>query len=72
MTFEDDMCQINFEGGMKRISCNDLRLTWPPPSTINIGGFKFERIRYSQITDEQREGMTNVFRGAEYSPAGQS
>ena len=66
MTFDDDMCQINFAGGMRRIACKDLGVSWPPPEKLDFDGFEFERIRFSQITDEQREGMPYIFRGAEY------
>jgi len=68
MTFEDDFCQVNFDSGMKRITCNSLGIDWPPPEILDIQGFEFERKTVSKITDEQREGMTDVCRGAEYSP----
>lgn len=68
MTFEDDFIQVLFEGGMRRFKCVDLGVEWPPPEEVNVMGFMFKRTRYSQITDEQREGMTFVARGAEYEP----
>ena len=68
MTFDDDMLRLNFDGGSKMISLAKLGLEWPPPETIDVLGFTMHRISYSAITDEQREGMTHVFRGAEYEP----
>jgi len=67
MTFDDDFVQLTMQGGTKRYSCKDLGYTWPPPDEITWGGFLFEQIRRSQITDEQREGMSHVMRGAEYN-----
>lgn len=68
MTFDDDFCQINFDGGTKRIRCNTLGLDWPPPEILDIEGFEFTRVGMSGITDEQRQKMDHVCRGAEYSP----
>jgi len=68
MTFDDDFVQLNLDGGVKRPTCKSLGLEWPPPEEIVFASFVFERIRYSEITDEQREGMTHVCRGAEYKP----
>jgi len=76
MTYEDDYCQFDFgELGIKRITCKDVGVDWPPPTCISVqimDGKKlmrtidFECINHSQITDEQRAGMTHVCRGAEY------
>lgn len=68
MTFEDDFVQLNFDGGTKRPTCKSLGVEWPPPPEIVVAGFVFKLIRHSEITDEQREGMTRVCRGAEYKP----
>jgi hypothetical protein len=68
MTFDDDFCQILLPGKPRRYTCKSLGYDWPPPEEIVWAGFNFVRIRYSQITDEQREEMTNVIRGAEYRP----
>jgi hypothetical protein len=43
--------------------------SWPPPQFIRVRGEIFECTNYSQITDEQREEMTRVCRGAEYRRA---
>jgi hypothetical protein len=62
MTFEDDFIRI---AGMN-VCCKKIDLEFPPPEELEWGGRTFKRIRYSQITDEQRETMTHVARGAEY------
>lgn len=69
MTFADDFCQINFDGGTKRIRCHDLGIDWPPPEILDFEGFEFTRVGMSRITDEQRSQLDNVCRGAEYSPS---
>lgn len=81
MTYDDDFIQLHMEFfGQPRIMLNNVGLSWPPPELLYMDAdqglreaakddekkFIFERIRFSQITDEQREGMTNVARGAEY------
>jgi len=68
MTFDDDYLRVHFLTGYKNIICKSLGINWPPPEILNIGGFDFKRIRYSQITDEQRDGMEHICRGAEYKP----
>jgi hypothetical protein len=40
---------------------------WPPPVYIRTQGETFLLANHSQITDKQREKMTNVCRGAEYA-----
>ena len=72
MTFDDDFVLVNFTGGKKRLRCTDLSIDWPPPEILDIGGFKFTRERYSQITDEERATMSHVCRGAEYNPEEES
>lgn len=78
MTFDDDYIQLRLLVGPLRATCKSLGLDWPPPDVIEIADIdgvyvgkspaptRFKRIRFSQITDEQREGMTHVCRGAEY------
>ena len=66
MTFDDDFCRLNFLSGPRDHTCKQLGITWPPADFIHISVFTFKRINYSKITDEQREGMTHVARGAEY------
>lgn len=66
MTFDDDFVQVQFAGGLKRIYCNSIGVEWPPPETLEILGFECKLLRHSQITDEQRETMEHVCRGAEY------
>lgn len=74
MTFDDDFVLV---GGV-RATLKSLGLEWPPPPfmRINMHGelddLFVKRLRMSEITDEQREKMTRVCRGAEYqacSPA---
>jgi hypothetical protein len=68
VTFDDDFIVI----GMIRPTLKSLGLTWPPPPFIEINNHGelpnrlFKRVRYSDITDEQRSKMTHVARGAEY------
>lgn len=66
-TLESDFCK--FEGpdsGM--VTCIKLGVEWPPPEKINLNGTEYERVRMSQLTDEQAGGMTHVARGAMYTP----
>jgi len=67
-TFADDFIVLQFDHGVVRQPCKAMGLEWPPPERVEVFGIPFKRERYSSITDEQREGMTNVCRGAEYSP----
>lgn len=72
MTFEDDYVHLNFVTGTFDLPLSALGLEWPPPERITeLAGVEMERplvrIRMSEITDEQRAGMTHVARGAEYS-----
>lgn len=76
ITFPDDFIRV--EG--RAYSCAQLGLSWPPPSTLRLVlgpdkvgvaidqafGAAYRRVSVSSITDEQREGMTHVARGAEY------
>ena len=66
MTFDDDYIHLETEAGIKRPTLKSLGLEWPPPEELNLFGFECRRIRYSRITDEQREGLDFVLRGAEY------
>lgn len=68
MTFEDDMAYLQFDGGLKIVALKKLGLEWPPPENIVVAGFPMTQTRRSQLTDEQREGMTHVCRCAEYRP----
>lgn len=65
--------------GEVNIPCEKVGLEWPPPEWLwfdgngareataedDRAGCMFQD-RMSEITDEQREGMTHVVRGAEY------
>ena len=68
--FGDDFAQ--FEGGpfdgrrLFLVKQADVMKRWPPPASFTFSGTKYERVSYSGITDEQREGMTHVCRGALY------
>lgn len=71
MTFDDDYIQLRLSTGPMRVTCKQLGIDWPPPEVIEITGGpystpRFRRLRMSAITDEQRQGMTRVCRGAEY------
>lgn len=67
MTFHDDFLRINLkEAGQINVSCKSNGIEWPPPKEIQLQGRKFNRKRYSQISDEDRKEMTHVVRGAEY------
>lgn len=68
MTFDDDMIHLEFPGGLRRVSCKSIGIDWPPPSTLNVSGFEMKRESFSRLTDEQRQGMTHVIRGAVYVP----
>jgi hypothetical protein len=68
VTFDDDFCRIHFDTKSKDILCKKSGLEWPPPKVIDLGGFLFKRENYSKITDQQRQEMTHVMRGAEYFP----
>jgi len=79
-TFDNDMLSIEtMFFGTNLIPLKELNLTWPPPKFLVLDeeGIReatkddpkehmMHRIRMSEITDEQRESMINVFRGAEY------
>ena len=69
MTFDDDFLVLHTESGVRRPTCRSIGIEWPPPETLDFLGFKWKQIRRSQITDEERSGMTHVMRGAEYMPA---
>ena len=69
MTFDDDFLQLEFDGGTKRITCRSAGIEWPPPERINVMGFEMVRESYSQITDEDRQQMTMITRGARFVPA---
>ena len=56
--FEDDFIRIDGQ--------NYPSPSWPPPEFVLHNGKKYQRIRYSEITDEERETMTHVCRGGEY------
>jgi hypothetical protein len=68
MTFDDDMISLMTPTGQRRIPVKALGLEWPPPETLTISGVQYQRVRYSQIPDEARQGMSHVIRGAEYTP----
>lgn len=65
MTFEDDFIRI--VDGLPYVPLAAVGLTWPPPEVIELGGIMYERLQFSDITDEQRADMTHVCRGALYT-----
>lgn len=66
MTFDNDFIVLKTEGRPLWLSCQSLGLDWPPPETYHFQGFKFTQMRRSQLTDDERAGLTHVCRGAEY------
>lgn len=70
MTFDDDFVKI----GMVRATLKSLDLEWPPPPFIEVNNHGelpnlfLKRVRFSEITDDDRSQMTHVCRGAEYVP----
>lgn len=72
MTFDDDLAILVFDHRTLRPSLKSLGLSWPPPERIEVSGFSMTLNRMSQLTDEQRAGMTHVCRCAEYFPEGKS
>lgn len=51
------------------LRCKDLGISWPPPDILTLEdgtGRQWTRIQMSSITDEQRQKMTHVARGAVY------
>lgn len=72
MTFDDDHIQLQLSVGRVQATCRELGLSWPPPERIAVlvgeplSAFAFRRIRYSQLTDDERQKLTHVCRGAEY------
>ncbi len=69
-TFGDDSIRFRQNDGEigPLIPVVVLGLNWPPPYFLEIDGVTMERYSMSAITDEQREELTHVFRGAEYRP----
>lgn len=67
-TFDDDFVRIHCLCGKDHdFKLMDMGFEWPPPQEIYLGA-KYRQIGRSQITDEERNGMTHVCRGAEYEP----
>lgn len=70
MTFDDDFVRLNLPEATINMPCKDIGVEWPPPDVlmVKVGStiVAMTRSSHSQITDEQRRGMTNVCRGAEY------
>ncbi len=68
MTFDDDYLCIETPVRRVNVSCQSLGIEWPPPERIEFNDAPYTRVSYSAITDEQRQGMTHVCRGALYQP----
>lgn len=68
MTFADDFLQLETPSGVRRVPLSQLGMDWPPPELVIINEVRYERDSFSSITDEQREQMTHVCRGARYVP----
>ncbi len=67
MTFDDDYVQIG-DPPLARYFCKANGIEWPPPKKIETAHGVYVQVSLSQITDEQRAGMTHVARGALYEP----
>jgi hypothetical protein len=68
MTFDDDSLFLQTPLGRRIVTCRYLGMDWPPPERVVIGEVCYLRESFSAITDEQRENMTHVMRGALYNP----
>ena len=66
-TFDDDYIQLELQGQEPlRFFLKDHAMTWPPEPEINVNFVTYVRVSHSEITDEQRAGLTHVARGALY------
>lgn len=66
MTFDDDFLQLVLNGRVKRVTCKQAGVSWPPPERISAGSIVMRQVRRSQLSDDERAVMTHVRRGAEY------
>lgn len=67
MTFDDDFLLFNVpDEGITRVFVKSVGLSWPPPKYIDFNGSVYRQVSHSRITDEQRQEMTHVMRGAAY------
>lgn len=67
MTYDDDFVRFILPTGQNHdVFCKSINVDWPPPETLTHRGLEYRRERFSAITDEQRDGMSHVCRGAEY------
>lgn len=80
VTFDDDFMRLHLSIGARDALLRQMEIAWPPPprifldegATLRVArdgddpAFVMVRTSMSEITDEQRAGMTHVCRGAEY------
>lgn len=79
MTFDDDFVRLHLDIDTVNVMCKQVGLEWPPPERLWFDGNGARAAtdedppsevmiqdRRSEITDEERERMTHVCRGAEY------
>lgn len=66
-TFSDDFIRLDLGHRSYNIKCEDLGIDWPPPPIMFVDGFLLRQLSCSEITDEERQDMTHVCRGALYS-----
>lgn len=79
MTFDDDFIRLMLSIGHRNIPLTAVGLEWPPPERIYLdrAGIReaqegddptavMVQVSMSEITDDDRAGMTHVCRGAEY------
>lgn len=67
MTFDDDFMRFAMlSGAPKIVTLKAAGFHWPPPFQVSFAGFPFYRVSFSGLTDEERQAMTHVARGAEY------
>ena len=68
MTFNDDMIQLNWDGGTRYMTCGELGMNWPPLKEISVYGFVMILQSHSDISDRMRRKNPKVKRKAVYAP----
>ena len=79
-TYDDDFARLHLAVGTVDLPLFKMGLSWPPPERLYLerdGRFReareddelpyvMSRVSCSGLTNEQRDGMSHVARGAEY------
>lgn len=68
MTFGDDSIRLMDPEGERFLCCASLDFDWPPPEKIEVTGRQYRRIRFSNITDDERAESQVLVRIAVYEP----